>query len=212
MSTPSPTPAKRYPLTWPLGWPRTPVNLRRRAHFGAKRVGLTKQGLTMAQALERLQAELRRLHARAVIISTNVPLRNDGMPYSGAKPADGDPGVAVYFQLHKRPRALASDKWDRVEDNVAAVAAHIAALRAIDRYGIGTVDQAFAGYLEGLPPAPEHDWWIVLGVPQVAGPEAIRQAFERLAKERHPDVGGSHDEMARLVVARDAGLRARGAA
>ena len=57
-----------------------------------------------------------------------------------------DPGVAVYFQLHDKERVLACDKWDTVADNIAAIAAHIDGIRRQDRYGVGTIDQAFAGY------------------------------------------------------------------
>jgi hypothetical protein len=34
-----------------------------------------------------------------------------------------------------------------VADNIAAIAAHIDAIRRQDRYGVGTLDQAFAGYV-----------------------------------------------------------------
>jgi hypothetical protein len=57
----------------------------------------------------------------------------------------------VYFKLHGKDRVLACDKWDRVADNIAAIAAHIDAIRRQDRYGVGTIDQAFAGY-SALPP------------------------------------------------------------
>ena len=54
----------------------------------------------------------------------------------------------MYFKLDSVPEGLvlACDRWLRVEDNIAAVAAHIGALRGIDRWGVGSVRQAFAGY------------------------------------------------------------------
>jgi hypothetical protein len=44
----------RFPLSWPLGWPRTPVGRRTRAKFGSGEA-LSRRSLTLAQALERLE-------------------------------------------------------------------------------------------------------------------------------------------------------------
>jgi len=44
-----------------------------------------------------------------------------------------------------------------VSDNIAAIAAHIEALRAQERYGVGTIEQAFAGYS-----ALEHRTWQIV--------------------------------------------------
>lgn len=123
------------------------------------------------------------------------------MPRSG-QPEPTDPGAAVYFKLKGKPRCLACDKWARVADNIAALAQHIDALRRIERYGVGTMEQAFAGYA-ALPPSPS-DWWIVLGVPQEATDAQIDDAYRQLARKSHPDAGGSHSEMARINAARDA--------
>jgi hypothetical protein len=201
--------AERYPLTWPAGWKRTPARQRGRAQFGRiareLREGVSryagKRRLSVSDALERLQAELDRLGAANGLVSTNVALRLDGRPRSDrGEPAD--PGAAVYFQLEGKPRCLACDRWDRVADNIGAIAAHIEALRGIDRYGVGTLDQAFTGYTALAP--TEFDWWIVLGVKQDATLDQVEEAFRRLAKEHHPDVGGSHAEMSKLTAAREA--------
>mgnify|MGYP000712282402 CR=1 FL=1 len=140
--------ATRYPLTWPAGWKRTPTAQRARARF---RSGRTE--LSIYEATQRLQGELERLERGigGVVLSTNVETRLDGMPRSDRR-APADPGAAVYFRLKGQPRCLACDKWDRVADNIAAIAAHIEAIRAVDRYGVGTLDQAFAGY--AALPAP----------------------------------------------------------
>lgn len=132
-----------------------------------------------------------------VIISTNVPLRRDGQPYSGQK-QPADPGVAVYFKLKDRPCVLACDKWDRVECNLWAIAKHIESLRGQDRWGVGTIEQAFAGYAALPAPSGQTDWWVLLGVPRGATMESIKQVHRELAKRHHPDVGGSADYMAEL--------------
>jgi DnaJ-domain-containing protein 1 len=104
-----------------------------------------------------------------------------------------------------KPRCLACDRWLRVADNIAAIAAHIYAIRAVDRYGVGTMEQAFAGY--AALPASSEEWWLVLGVGRDASEDEVDTAYRRLAREHHPDVGGDTNHMARLNAARDAARR-----
>lgn len=212
------TEQQRYPLSWPQGWKRTPAVSRQRANFGksvtwegATRPDGTrekhsrKDALSPADAAKRLYAELDRLDASNVVLSTNLELRADGTPRSDRRdPADV--GAAVYFKLNGKPRCLACDRWQRVADNIAAIAQHIDALRRIDRYGVGTMEQAFAGYA-ALPASPS-DWWIVLGVTPDATSAQIDDAYRRLARTAHPDAGGSHNDMARLNAARDEAKKA----
>lgn len=203
--------ATRFPLSWPTGWKRTAPGARQRARFKTNRSDpTTYRGfgrLTVAEAMGRLTIELDRLGAAAVLLSSNVNIRLDGLPRSGqAEPQD--PGVAVYFGLRGKPRCLACDRWTRAADNIASIAAHVAAIRAVDRYGVGTLDQAFAGYSQ-LPPAAT-EWWIVLGVRADSGREAILDAHRSLAFKHHPDRGGSAELMARINGARDEGLRFAG--
>lgn len=214
--------ATRYPLSWPLGWPRKRAERRARAKFtkgerrhssqpGSTHSWVDKKSLTVPQGLGRLQLELERLGAREVIISTNVELNSYGDPRGGRRDPD-DPGVAVYFKLNKKDRVLACDSWDRTADNLAAVAAHIDAIRRIDRYGVGTLDQAFAGY-DALPPPGADNrppWRKVLGIAEDenSSADAINAAYRDLARKFHPDVpGGSHEAMAQLNEARDAALQ-----
>lgn len=189
----------RFPLSWPTGWKRTPDGRRRRSRF-EKRGNMTRRHLTLADARTHLLAELRRLGATDVILSTNVKLKSNGLPYSGEREPD-DVGAAVYFRLRSQAKCLASDLWTRVADNVSAMARHIAALRAIDRYGVGTLDQAFAGYAPRLQPVVA-EWWLVLNVPRGSTREQVQSSFEAMARRSHPDAGGTHEEMARLTEAR----------
>ena len=213
------TDAARYPLSWPTGWPRTPAGKRARARFskGERKYYSSGNGsyidtspLTVPQGLRRLKDELDRLRAKDVIVSTNVELNSYGEPRGGRRDPD-DPGVAVYFKMSGKPRVLACDNWDRTADNLAAVAAHIDALRRIDRYGVGTLDQAFAGY-DALPPPSTSNrppWRKTLGLEgQITVTSAdINSAYREAAREAHPDVpGGSHEAMALLNQARDQAL------
>ena len=152
------TEVNRYPLSWPFGWKRTPSMKRKRTRFTGTSYGTYSSGgsyrrqreLTTYEAIKRLDLELDRLRAREVILSTNVELTSRGEPRSGRRAPD-DPGVAVYFRLNNKDRVLACDTWDSVAGNIAGIAAHIDCIRGIDRYGVGTLDQAFAGY-DALPP------------------------------------------------------------
>lgn len=205
---------QRYPLSWPVGWKRISRHQRQRASFSASgsrtvadvngqtRTERVARQLTVADALKRVSGELSRLGATHEILSTNVILRIDGLPRSG-QPEPEDPGAAVYFKLKGQPRCLACDKWNRVADNIAAIAQHIDALRRIDRYGVGTLEQAFAGYA-ALPANTAANWRDVFGFPsdrRIAWSE-VEDAFRNAARAAHPDVGGTHEQMARLTEAK----------
>ena len=83
----------------------------------------------------------------------------------------------------------------------------IEALRAVDRYGVGFLEQAFAGYT-ALPPAVGHDWRQTLGFAkdELVSPNVVEARFRERAKRAHPDAGGDPNEMARLNAARDVAL------
>lgn len=151
----------------------------------------------MAEATEIMLQELERLGATGVVISTNVELRQDGLPMSNRRRPD-DPGTAVYFHLKGKPVSLACDKWNRVEDNLWAIAKHVEAIRGQERWGVGSVEQAFRGYM-ALPPAgssPGTSWWNVLGCAHDSPLVDVRAAFRRAAVAAHPDQpGGSHEKM-----------------
>lgn len=191
-------PAEAYPLTWPPGRPRTPVAKRTRAKFHAQKKesggsGFThvrREGITLAAAAGMLQGELDRLGATSPVLSTNVKLRLDGLPYSGQRQPD-DPGVAVYFYRRGQQLCFACDRWDRVEDNVVAVAKTIEALRGIDRWGTGDMVQAaFTGFQaigNGPAQAAKRAWWVVLDVPAHTPTVEVEEKYRELARIHHPD-------------------------
>lgn len=195
--------AQRYPLSWPEGWKRTERHKRKRSNFRSR-----GRELTVSEAITRLSGELDRLGAAATILSTNVETRLDGLPRSGqSEPSDA--GAAVYFKLKGQPRCLACDTWVKVAENIAAIAQHIDALRRIDRYGVGTMEQAFAGYAALPAQATASDWARVLKVRETATREEILSAHRVLAMEHHPDKGGDATLMSLINAARDAALKAR---
>ncbi len=191
---------KRYPLEWPLGWKRTRPSARRPGRF--KNEG---KWITVVAATARLERECERLKARNTVLSTNVSLRLDGRPRSDEKPSD--PGAAIYFSFRGKATVLACDTYTEVSDNIAALAAHLDALRAIERYGVGTIEQALAGY-KALPADSAADWRAVFGFASDARPtpDQVDQKYKEWAKQKHPDLGGTDVEMAHLNRARDYAL------
>ncbi len=190
-----------YPLCWPEGRPRIPPGRRREAQF---KVGF-------ARSRDEMMQELERLGAKQIIVSSNVPVRRDGLPYADAREPQ-DPAVAVYFQRAGKPYVFACDSYRKVAHNLRAVGATVEALRAIARHGATEMlEQAFTGF-QALPPARTEastPWWHVLGVDQLADEGAIKIAYRRLAEQHHPDKGGDHAVMSRLNAAYDEALEDR---
>jgi hypothetical protein len=207
----------RYPLCWPANWKRTPKSEIKTAQFGRSQVIGTntwrsKTRLSIWDGVQRVFYELYALEIREsdIIISTNVPVRNDGVPRSDrAEPTDR--GVAVYWKKNGKPQCMPIDRYHRVADNLAAVAATLEALRAIERHGGGAVmDRAFAGFAQ-LPAAiitarPWRDVFRV-GPNDHLNADAIETRFRGLARQLHPDLGGSHESMTELNAAREAALK-----
>ena len=186
-----------WPLAWPEGWKRT--TYRTAAPFFKKR-GDRRENISISEAVGDVEAELRLLKAgRDYVISTNVKPTLRGA-YTSITHDKGDPGAAVYFTLRDQGRCLACDRFTRVPDNLVAIAKHIEAMRMSERYGIGTLDQAFAGYAPRLQ-SSTLEWWLVLGVPPFASRDQIEAAYRAKARVAHPDAGGSEQEMARLNAA-----------
>jgi len=206
--------ATRFPLAWPIGWPRTKARDRKAATFTeTRRVSGTEvqrrpTPVSMPTARSRLWQQLEFLGVPydSAILSTNVELTIYGEPRAGRREPD-DPGVAVYFKLHGKDRVLACDRWNQVHGNIAAIAAHIDAIRRVDRYGVGTLDQAFAGY-DALPPPGASNrppWRKVLGILDdgaAVSAGVVNEFYRQQARRLHPDMpGGSHDAFAELNVA-----------
>jgi hypothetical protein len=190
-----------FPLAWPVGKPRTPAAQRKGGKFRS-----SGRELTVAVAAARVEDELQKLGARWPLISSNVELTLSGRPRSGQREPD-DRGVCVYFQMGGKPYAMACDRYTTVADNLAAVAAHIDATRAIERHGVATAAETLQAFQALAAPGAAH-WTATLGLSRdQATPDAIKAAHRRLLAGAHPDQGGSHDRMAEINAARDAALK-----
>jgi hypothetical protein len=138
-----------------------------------------------------------------VILSTNLKLRGDGCRVRPAHARrSGRGGVLARRQ---EQRCIAIDHYDKVEHNIAAIAATIDAMRAIERHGGAQIlDRAFAGFTALPAPAAARTWREVLEIAPGVRPtlDEVQQAYRRLASTAHPDKGGSDAAMSELNAAR----------
>lgn len=179
----------RFPLSWPLRRPR--CRNRQYGRFHGTSNG-RKTDLTIYEAMKRLQAEIDRIGGTDAVLSSNLQSRLDGMPRSGqAQPMD--PGVCLYFKLKGKPHALPCDRYTKAEQNIAAVAAHIEATRAIERYGVADMAEMFTAF-EALPHGSQKHWQEVLGCPNGTTLAQAEIAYKKSRKMAHPDTGGSAEE------------------
>ncbi|QTH19627.1 J domain-containing protein [Rhizorhabdus wittichii] len=185
--------ATAYPLTWPDGLPRT--TNKASSQFRTSLPSALKNVRASIEAFARDSGR----RVEGIILSSNVTLGSE-------KPADT--GVAAWFAWDGATRCIAVDRYPKVEDNLQAIHHILEARRTEMRHGgLHIVRQTFKGFI--ALPAPE-GWWQVLGLPQTATAADVDNAYRRLARQAHPDQGGSDDAMARLNAARDAGRAARG--
>lgn len=196
--------SNHYPLQWPPGWPRHKAEDRKRGQFGTTARRNWKTPITISEGISRVLSQLGKLTKvgqefrvppDSIVISCDIPMRkSDGMPYSNAKEPN-DPGVAVYFNLDGEPKCLPCDTYNRVADNLAAIAAHIDSLRTMERHGVLDVK----AMMNARPALPEKTglanmpWWGVLNVPEKAGMETINYSYRNLLKVWHPDIPGTGD-------------------
>jgi len=189
-----------YPLAWPAHKPRTDWRFRKAGQFKKE-----DRHISRDQAIKRVRGELDKMGAKNLVASTDVPIRRDGMPYSNRSEEPSDPGCCIYFQIGDKPYAMACDTFDNLAQNIAAVAAHLSATRAMERYGVATTAETIQAFTALPPPAPKTtlDWRPILKDPtSLADAE---DTYRILARRYHPDApNGSQAAMADLNAAIDA--------
>lgn len=186
-----------YPLHWPTGYKRSLYT--KKSKFSAVNLDACRNDML---------AELRRLGATSIVVSTNFPLRKDGL-FQASAPRGGinDHGVAIYFSLNNESMVLCCDKWHNIESNIVAITKTIDAMRGMDRWGVSDMlKRAFSGF-KALPESKE--WWEILKVPKSASTEEIKKAYYNLAKIYHPDSGGNNSEFLLISEAYQTGMGKR---
>jgi hypothetical protein len=111
------------------------------------------------------------------------------------------------------PVCIAVDRYPKVEDNVQAIYHIIDGRRTELRHGgLHIVKATFTGLL-ALPSPGRRNWRDIFGLPDVGTPPHpdarswIDDAYKKLARQAHPDRGGSVEAMAELNIARDEALK-----
>lgn len=200
----------KTPLQWPQGYPRTVA--RKDALFSKKSSATGRvTSLSIHEATKRLNEELARHGVQNfdedVIVSSDLKVTIGGQPRSDqAEPKD--PGISVYWEVNGKSRNMAIDIYTRAADNIAAIAATLDAMRAIERHGGKAVqDKAFAGF-DALP-APD-SCWVILGLEnhhrdKLITKDKVVTAFKMMAGQAH-DIRGMPIDMGALVKARDEAL------
>jgi len=188
-----------FPLSWPEGFPRAKT----------REAGRFKTSL--AGALKNAQDSLRLFGSDSGRAVTNVILSSN-VTLGQAKPAD--PGVAAWFLWDGEQRCIPVDRYTTVEANLQAIHHILEARRVELRHGtLALVRASFQGFTPALPPpgARKRAWREVLGLSHVPlvniSRATIENAYRGLARDRHPDAGGSHDAMSELNRARDEALK-----
>ena len=199
-----------FRLEWPDGFDRTPPRKRETYPHGFR--------VSRSEAFDNILEELRKMDARNVQVKTAAPhtKASPHRPYADRDP--DDPGVVVYFERDGQQFAVPCDRWDNLRDNAQAIAKYLDAKRAIQRYGVSTIESEFS--TQALPPADEeaiaappasggdeldeepHE---ILDVAPDAPDEVVTAAFKAQVKdlEGHPDTGGSSRRFQKLKQARD---------
>lgn len=169
-----------FPLHWPAGWNRTIDYRRERGAFKT----------TFAKARDEVMAEVARMGGRNPVLSSNLQLRRDGLPYA-QQARIADPGIAIYFEYKGKPMCFACDRYTTIEANTRAIQLTIAALRGIERWGASDMmERAFTGF--AALEAPSTGWRSVL---DSVDPEG---SYRRLRAQHHPDRGGDAAQFQRV--------------
>lgn len=194
-----------YPLHWPLGYKRTPSNQKKHAAFQT----------AFAKARDAAIDELKKMGAKNVIVSTNIPLRKDGLPYAvpfgTISRVTDDTGIAVYFSYSGETRVLCCDAFLSLDDNMQAIRKTIEALRGIERWQVSEMlNRTFTGF-KALPESTEAEKniWDVLELRvKPDNVEKVKDAYRKLAQTKHPDKPtGSHEDFTELQNAYNRALK-----
>lgn len=138
-----------------------------------------------SNTLDLLQRELEKLGASSIVIGCGLreqDIRNDGWPRTGARVPE-HPGVEVSFDSPHGRLVYATDVCEFWEHNVRAIGLGLEALRAVDRHGITSSGEQYAGF-KSLPAAGQGT--VRRGEELVREHGSVREAL----KATHPDHGG----------------------
>jgi len=161
-----------------------------------------------AQARDELLDEISRSKGSNPVISSNIPLRQNGLPYSGRREPE-DSGVAVYFTRKQQQICIACDTFDKAWKNMRAIGLSIRDMRGPESRGCASItDQAFGGFTAlpppdaMTPPPPDRvSWRSVFGFADNTSitAEMIQSAWKAKVRTAHGD------DLKQINMARDQG-------
>lgn len=152
------------------------------------------QGLTIDQAVQYLEEELRALDATRIAVYTNYDRLNSER--NRAK-RDDDSAVCCEIHLGTRKYYLICDRWYLLEHNLYALHLSIRAWRNIVKWGVADMEMLLAGFDaagtsrfeagsdNGSVILPE--WMITLGINMSASLDDANHAYRQLAKQSAND-------------------------
>lgn len=182
------------PLQWPPGFPRS--KSRERGQF---RTDYDSALRNVVRSLTAFGNDSRK--------PINNPVLSTNRDILGRNPGN-DPGVAVWFVWDGMQVCIPVDRYDTPAANLQAIHHIIEARRTELRHGtLSLVRASFTGFKALPSPAGKHWRDILKLTKEPATAQIIEANYRALAKDAHPDAGGSTDKMAELNEARATALR-----
>lgn len=175
MDSTSPSKPLSYPLQWPTGRPRTREGRRIPGRYMTRvmtPMGRSSRDIALPEATQRVRDELELLHVREFVLSTNIPPSKTSPTLLEAM-YPTDPGACLFFDLGAQHHAIPCDVYTRVEQNVAAIAAHLSALRELVRHGIADLRALMLSTKRPDPDGLDETW-------RLAHRLMTRQEYDRL--------------------------------
>jgi len=114
----------------------------------------------------------------------------------------GQTEVLVVFLLRGQQVRVRIDAWGDFATNLRCAYLNIRAMRLAEARG--SLDAMRETFMALPAPAHGQDPWEVLGLRSDADPVVIEATYKALAKQRHPDAGGSEEEFKALQAAYEA--------
>jgi len=154
--------------------------------------------------LDRLEEEIDKLKGSDVVIGVvcdEAQVGFSGNLKAGGRTAFRHRGVEVSFDTKSRGRLVFhTDAYDDVTANLRAIGLGLEALRAVDRHGITSTSEQYAGFAAIGPGGPDPARGKLLADRHGSVAEAL--------KRTHPDHGGDAESFRKVVHAyREASLR-----
>lgn len=129
-----------------------------------------------------------------VVFADETQFRLDGTPKAGFKVSYR--GAEVSFDVPGAPRRVFhTDAFPTLQENLRAISLGLTALRAIDRYGITTSGEQYAGFAQLAAGGPDREHGRAL----VAAAGTVAKALIA----HHPDHGGNARDLADVIAYRE---------